>query len=172
MKDLVCVDSMLCIWAVKRISSPGQEAMIPLAASLLDKLTKDKKEILLPAPVVMELLAPVDDPDDYNSIITSLNTDFRVGALDVKAAAISAKIWNTVRTDWKDIYNSGEAGARNRFKFDLMVLGIAVSNKVECLYTADDNLCALASTQGMPTHNLIKQGIPSQGIQYPLLLPR
>jgi len=118
--------------------------MIPIAQEFIKELDKDKKTIILPAPIVTEMLAPVDNEQRRNEIITDFNLSFRIAAFDARAAAISGKIWNERRNDWKEYYSEGSETLRNRFKYDLLIPGCALASKVECLYTGDGKLFKLA----------------------------
>ena len=167
---LVCIDTMVAIWAVKKTAGAGQEHMIPLCTQLLADLDKDKKKILLPAPVITELLAPVDDDAARLAMLRDCNLLFRTGALDPIAATLSARVWNENKTRWKGFYSEHDPNFRNRFKYDLMILGIAMANKVECFYTGDKALFGLAK-QYIDTKNVFDLTTAPRGTQYSLLMP-
>lgn len=171
MNSLVCVDSMVCIWGIKEQCTEGQEAMIPTARDLISRLQRERKSILLPAPVITELLTPVTKQEDMEALQVAFNTLFRVGVVDAVVATIAASIWRAEREHWQTMYEEGGDSLRNRFKFDTLILAVAKANRVECLYTGDKKLCKLADKHGVNFHNILTQGLPQQGVQTLLGLP-
>lgn len=151
----VCLDANVCIWGIKRECSPGQEEMLEKAQQLLRQLGRTRKELLIPAPVVTELLCPVNTAD-RQAVMERIYVSGRIGVVDARAAAISGAIWNQHRDSWEDFYEPGGDGLRNRFKYDLLILGTAIANNAECIYTTDSGLINLASNCGhsIVGHNL------------------
>ena len=147
----VCLDANVCVWGIKRECTPGQEEMLEKAQMLLRQLGRTRKELLIPAPVVTELLCPVDTLD-RQAVLERIYVNGRIGVVDARAAAISGAIWNQHRENWADFYEPGGDGLRNRFKYDLLILGTAIANGAECIYTTDTGLINLASSCG---HNIV-----------------
>jgi predicted nucleic acid-binding protein len=147
----VCLDANICVWGVKRVCSEGQEEMLDKAQQLLRQLQRSRKDILIPAPVVTELLCPVEDVD-RQSVMDRIYLSGRIGVVDARAAAISGAIWNAHRDRWQSYYEPGGDGLRNRFKYDLLILGTAIAHKAECIYTTDEGLLNLIRTCG---HNIL-----------------
>lgn len=164
--NLVCIDAMIAIWGIKKKADNGQEHCVPLATQLLTDLDKAKKRILMPAPIITELLAPVDNEQDRQHLVTAFNLLCRTAVFDTIAAVQTAKIWNDNKDRWKDLYKDGEPPTRIRFKYDLMILGTAVVNKVECLYTGDKNLANMAKQYINAKY--IFDPANAVGLQYPL----
>jgi hypothetical protein len=73
----VCIDSMLCVWGIKKVASKGQEEKILLAESLIETLSKEKAALLLPTPIITELLTPVP-PQDHSKLLRHLTSYFEL----------------------------------------------------------------------------------------------
>jgi len=144
---------MICIWGIKKIASPGQENMIEQCQNFLDWVTAENKTIIMPTPVITELLAPISDVAARNELMRIINTSFKVAPLDNFAAYKAGEIWNTHKTDWRDYYSDDHTlvgeHLRNRLKYDLLILGIAHAQRVECLYTNDAALRNLSIDSGL-----------------------
>lgn len=119
--------------------------MIPIAEQLIADLDRDRKKIVLPAPVITELLAPIEDEARRTDVLRRINLDFRVGMLDASAATRAGAIWSMYRDRWPEDYPQDMHGFRNRMKYDMLILGVALSVNAECLYTGDRRLFNLAS---------------------------
>ncbi|MBH8556722.1 hypothetical protein [Hymenobacter negativus] len=158
---------MIAIWAIKKTATAGQEDRIALSVALLNDLDRSKKKVIMPCPIITELLALVSDAKERADHLSYCNINFRTPALDANTAAVSAKIWNDNKDRWKDIYSEHSPNFRNRFKFDLMILGVAVANKVECFYTGDKALKNMAA-QYLDAVYIFDPIIPKAGMQAPL----
>lgn len=162
--DLVGVDSNVFVWGVKRVATQGQEHMIARTAVFLDYLDKSKTRIILPAPIITEVLAPVDLEADRRAFMDIIYKRFRIAPVDDVAAQIGAEIWNKNKNKWKEFYEQGGDGLKNRFKYDLLILSVAMAQNVKCLYTEDKGLANLSNANGLKAH-----GIPDIGVQANLL---
>jgi len=138
------VDSMICVWGIKKEAIEEQKHMIPRTEAFLDFLDESGKKILLPAPVIAEILTPVDDEERKSEIIELINRRFVVGSLDAMASIKAAEIANK-KNDWKEVYTEGETFHRNRFKFDTLIVATAITKGAEVLYTHDSKFRNLAS---------------------------
>jgi len=116
--------------------------------NFLDALDSNGTKILLPAPIITEILAPVDDTKDRDKFMDVIYRRFRIAPLDDLAAQKGGEIWNTTK-NWKEYYKDGGDGIKNRFKYDILILGIAVTQKVSCLYTEDEIVLKLAQANGL-----------------------
>jgi predicted nucleic acid-binding protein len=151
--NLVCIDSMICIWGIKKESLPEQQHMIRKAEFFLSWLDDMGKKILIPSPVITEILTPINDIEKRNLVMNIIDKNFIVGNYDAPAAIKGGEIAHK-RNDWREIYTEGDENLKNRFKFDTMILAIAITKKVETLYTEDKRLQIIAkeylNVQSMP----------------------
>lgn len=121
---IVCIDSMLFVWGIRKESSQGQEAMIERAESFFEYLEKDKSTILLPTPILSEILRPVPiDSDKYNRILDIINEKFMVAPFDAIAAVKCAEITQKkiIDTDIKALLDQNFLNKR-KIKFDAMII--------------------------------------------------
>lgn len=169
MKQLVCIDAMIAIWGIKKRADKGQEYLIPVCTKLIADLDKEKKTILLPAPIITELLAPVDNITDRQQLLSDINLSCRPAVYDAIVAVETAKIWNENKERWQDLYVGSGPPNRIRFKYDLMILGTAIVNKVTCLYTGDKGLYNMAKNY-LEAKYILEPTLLT-GMQYPLLMP-
>lgn len=148
MSEIVCIDSMVFVWGIKQHATKGQEHMIDKTMAFLDWLDTSGKKIILPAPIITEILAPVDDTGDRDKFMDLVYKRFRIAPYDDLAARKGGEIWNTHK-NYKEYYQEGGDGLKNRFKYDILILAIAIVQKVECLYTEDEALLKLAAATGL-----------------------
>jgi predicted nucleic acid-binding protein len=137
--NLVCIDSMICVWGIKRQASEDQQHMIKKTETFLNWLDEQKRKVLIPSPIITEILAPIDDINEREKIMNKINAGFIIGSLDAIASIKAGEIWNK-RSDWREIYKEGTDILKNRFKFDTLILGIAITKNVDVFYTEDDKL--------------------------------
>lgn len=144
MPDTVSFDSMICVWGIKKIASTGQEHKIGQAEGLIETLTKDGSLLLLPAPIITELVCPVP-PKERGKLIDSISKWFRIVPVDAQIAIKAGELWHDNKGAWQEIYkDKGPDGLKNRFKFDLLVAATGIVRKVDILYTEDEalaNIC-------------------------------
>lgn len=171
MPRTVCIDSMICVWGIKNLATPGQEHMIETAKELFRNLKDEQAILLLPSPIVTEILSPVPVPD-RPKVVELINKTFRVVPLDTVASVKSAELWNTHAKDWKELYDkNGDAGIRNRFKFDLLIAGIAITRNVEYLFTHDKALQTMCRGH-IEVGEIPKLKVPKPGIEQTSLFPK
>jgi predicted nucleic acid-binding protein len=151
--ELVAIDSNIFIWGVRKDSSHEQLAMIQKTENFFDWLDAKKTRIILPAPIITEVLSPVTDKDDRKAFMDIIYQKFRIAPLDDISAEIAAEIWGKNK-DFKQFYDVDGFGLKNRFKYDLMILAIAKAQKVSCLYTEDNGLRKLAIANGLNSSNI------------------
>lgn len=160
-RNIVCIDSMICVWGIKKEANKDQLHMIPRAEAFLEWLDASNKTIMIPAPVIMEILIPVDDPQRVERIYNVIEKNFIIGDLDALAGVKAGQIINENKELWEEHYKKeGDEGLRNKIKVDSQILAIAITSKADVLYTFDKRLINLGSqylrTEEMPD-------IPKQG---------
>lgn len=150
---------MVFVWGVKEQAKATQENMIEKTKSFLKWLDDEKKQIILPAPIITEILAPVTNTADRDAFMDIIYRRFRVAPLDDIAAQKAGEIWSTT-PNYKEYYTEGEDGIRNRFKYDILILGIAITQNVTCLYSEDKALRGIGKLHGLNTSEI--PSIPTQ----------
>jgi len=152
--NLVCLDSHYFKWAILERSRIGQEDMIPKAKQLLKDLDDSDATIIVPTPIITELLMEAD-LDQRELLLNTIAERFHIVELDVLAAKLAADVWNTKKRAGviDQIIASGES-MRTKIKVDTLILGVAMAAKVNSLYTEDKKFRTLAegsiTTRQMP----------------------
>jgi len=65
---VVCLDSQILVWGIKQQATAGQEDMIPRAKAFLKWLDDNDKKVIIPAPIITEILMPVPI-EDYDKLL-------------------------------------------------------------------------------------------------------
>lgn len=126
-----------------------------MASDLLDFLDTEGREIVVPAPVITEVMCPITDATRRSLLLDVIQTRFRVAPLDDLSAFIAGGIWADHKHDWQDIYAAnGEVAIKTKFKYDILILGISIAKGVDWLYTEDQQLFDLATVVGQPVRKL------------------
>ncbi|MBF0241005.1 MAG: PIN domain-containing protein [Desulfamplus sp.] len=136
MADIICFDTQIVIWAVKKEATAGQEEMIKKASYLLEKCQESKTEIIIPSIVVGELLSALPS-DKHGAFINALKY-FKIPPFDIQAAVIYAKMWQSNKALRKDEKNQG--AKREEMKADCMIVATAKARGSSCIYSEDVRL--------------------------------
>src|SRR5437588_8344027 len=93
MSNLVMIDSQIFIWGIKGFATPGQEDKIEKAKSFIEWLSESDYKILLPTPLLAELLSAV--PKEEQPKIKQLyEKNFVVAPFDSLAAEKCGELIN------------------------------------------------------------------------------
>ncbi len=146
MPDIVCVDTHILIWGIKKEASQGQEQMIQLANDFLQSLDKEKVITIVPSVVIGELLLRIF-PENHDEFISQFSQDFLVAPYDILAASFSAKVWQKNKTEGtiENIRNENTSVNREIIKIDCQIIGIALAQKANCIYSYDPHIIKLAT---------------------------
>jgi predicted nucleic acid-binding protein len=157
MSDLVCIDTMILIWGLKKKAQPGQEIMIQAAEKLLDELEHTSTKVIIPSPVIGELLAPIPQ-NEHSNFLSLLGKNMIIVPYDMKAAARCAHILrtNTDKGVYEEIKQEEPTITRNHLKVDFMIVAIAVANQANLIYSNDSHIKKFANgfikTQTLSNH--------------------
>lgn len=159
MSKLVCIDSQIFIWGVKTQSNPTQEHMIPKAKAFIEWLDENDYRLLLPVPMLAELLSPVP-AKEQPKIMALIDKRFQIAPFDSLAAYKCAELIHLSLTTQEIIeYREQHSVPKNKIKFDCMIAAIAITRKAHCIYSEDAGLKRFAANQinimGLP--NIGKQ---------------
>jgi predicted nucleic acid-binding protein len=137
--------------------------MIPRAIQLLEYLDETQARVLVPTPVVAEFLVGAEERD-HSTILQVLQTRFIVAPFDVLAALATARARRKNRqTGLEDAVRDEFRGARPQIPVDHMIIGIALANRAERLYTNDAKLRRFAEP-----HLTVREIPPLREKQMPL----
>jgi predicted nucleic acid-binding protein len=149
---LVAFDSNICIWCIKHQCTEGQEQEMNKAIQLANLLSKANYEILIPIPVVTELLSSIPDPDERIKLYKKMQSSFQIGMFDEKAAIILAEILNYHFIASNKSYQ--QLGlSKTPLKYDALLIAIAKASGAEALY-AHDKGCRSTAAHFLSVLNL------------------
>ena len=142
---LVAFDSNICIWCIKEECTKGQEQEMQKAVTLRNVLTQAGYDILIPIPVVTELLSNVSDSNERISLYKEIKKTFQVAQFDEKAALLLAEILNHHYQGTNRAYK--QLGiTKVPLKYDALLVALSKSAGAECLF-AHDNDCKTIAAQ-------------------------
>ncbi len=163
---LVCIDNHILVWGIRKTATPGQEGMIERATQLLEELDEKRIRVIVPAPVVAEFLTGTAE-SEHARVLQTFQEKFILAPFDALAALVTARarrknlqsgLEKTIREELSSV-------ARPQGAVDHMILGIALANKVDLLYTA------AAALRKFAEPHITLRGIPTIGKQLGLPQP-
>lgn len=140
----ICLDSTVLIHAHRAADGSEAEKDRKCRTFLL-KMEEEGAEILVPAACIAELLVQVPE-EDWEKVAHGLTKAYQVVPFDTSAAIRTGAI-HRARLDDKTIAELRAEPARTtkaKLKFDLMILGTAISRRAEVLYAEDNDFPRLA----------------------------
>ena len=140
--DLVCIDSHILIWGIKKQSSPSQKHMIQKTEAFIEHLDETKTSVLIPSIVIAEILTP-EPADKQLEILNILSQYFVIGDFNILVAKKYAEILNPRLSEFKQYRKENEI-RNDKMKFDIGIIATALVNNAKCIYSYDDNLKTFA----------------------------
>lgn len=65
---IICLDSMICVWAIKKQANEDQKQNLDKAEYLLEIIDQNKWKVIIPTVVIAEILM-IEPEDNYQSIL-------------------------------------------------------------------------------------------------------
>lgn len=140
---VVCLDTQILIWGIKKEASPNQETMIVKASHLIRSLEEQKANVIIPSLVLAELLMPIEE-ERYGDFLSLMNRSFMIAPFDTKAAFCYGKLWRSWRERNSHIKEKGSTPTRSKMKTDFMIVATAMSREAECIYSKDSDIIKFA----------------------------
>jgi len=110
---------------------------------LIKKLSKAKSRVIIPAPVLSEVLVHAGDAaNDY--ILILQQSPFRVAPFDTRAAIECADAMTKFGLKAK-----GKENTRAKIKFDRQIVAIAKVEQVETIFSDDQHIYTIAKQAGL-----------------------
>ncbi len=157
---IVCLDSMICVWAIKKQANDNQKHHLDNAEYLLELIDENKWKVIIPTVVIAEILM-VEPEEKYQEYLETINKSFIVAEFDVRAATKYSQILNKNLPDLKKIAKE-EGVSRDKMKVDHLILACALVNGAKVIYTHDEKLSRFSeglivarSLPSRPTPNLL-----------------
>lgn len=165
MSKVVCLDSHIVVWGIKSEAEQGQEPKIGRAQELLRILTDEKAIILIPAPVLSEILLRVP-PEEHGRVTNMITARFRVPPFDAACAAIAAQIRQRLLSEG-EFKKIQATSTREAIKFDIQILAIAKLHGAKTVYSEDRGLANAAKVLGGAVRVSPMPPIGPQGTLFP-----
>lgn len=141
---MICFDTGPLIWGVQGQAHAGQEQFVERTKRYIRSLSREKKTIMIPAPVVAEYLIgiPTEKHVQHQELIEKL---FYVPSFDLKAARIAAEIENDKAL--MTAIRNGEQLDRQRLRVDVQILATAITNNADMVISNDPHMPTLAGAR-------------------------
>lgn len=133
MGKVVCIDSNVAIWGIKKQSSSGQSYMVEKTTKFIGKLEDEGYEILIPSVVLAEIL-PVESPENRIEILRKIQSNFRIGNFNSYTAKIFAELFGNDYKAQKEFSIENRINY-NKLKIDYMIIATAIENMCNCIIT-------------------------------------
>lgn len=130
---LICLDTNVLIWGLKKQASPAQPEMIPRARAYLEWIETNGRRAAIPAPSLAEALIKIGI-GSREGLLREITKRIQICPFDSKAAFIYGGIHDELVSKFK-----GKSDRRS-LKTDLMILAVAISNHASKLVTHDNAL--------------------------------
>lgn len=134
--DLICIDSCIVIWGIKKDSNGSDREKIPVAVNFIEECSNKNVKIVIPSIALGEVLSGCDVLR-RNALLTEISKRFIVAPYDAMAALHYAEMWRSRETR---INGLSEKPTRNALKADFMIIAIARAQKASCIYTSEGEL--------------------------------
>lgn len=131
---------------------PGVPASVPQAREriehLINELHKQGNKIVIPTPVISELLINAGNAGPQFLVEITKSIKFKVAPFDTRAAVeAAAMLSSTVKSGMKK--GSAGKGSWPKTKFDHQIVAIGKVEGVDTIYTDDEDLVKLAARVGL-----------------------
>lgn len=136
--NIVCFDTQILIWGIKREATPSQEPKIGQAINLIDICQKDQSSVIIPAIVVAEILSGTPQ-ETHSKIIQVTQTHFMIIPFDTSCAQVYARIWQENEALRKQL-SKEEGVERVKAKADHLIIATAVARNATVIYSEDTDL--------------------------------
>lgn len=134
---------------------------------LIDTLNNDQQKIIIPTPVLSEVLVNAGDAmQKYIQIINNQSV-FRIASFDQKAA-IEAALAHKDAMDRGGlrIDTASPDATKTKIKFDRQIVAIAKAEGAEAVYSDDDDVIGYAQRSGIKAYRTIDLDLPPEDPQH------
>lgn len=140
-ESVICFDTNIIIWSVKKTASEHDEYRVNDAIYLLEKCQANKDKIILPSVAVAEVLSGT--PFQFRYTLSQIFEEyFWVAPFDNQCAQHYSRLWDDreLRRRLKEKGASWE-----KIKFDCMIVATAVAKGAWKIYSTDNDIRLLTS---------------------------
>ena len=136
----ILIDSMIVSWGIRGEANPEQQHLIDWTERFLQQCETDRVRIFVPAPIVAESLLRVPLAE-HEHVTATFARHFRILPFDLAAAREFARIWIEREPHIRaEDLRGGIEPKKGIYRFDCQIVAIAVSRKVDCIYSHDSDV--------------------------------
>lgn len=135
---ILCIDSNVFIWGIKKKATKGQDEMIARAEYLFEWADTSKHQILIPSIVLAECLAP-EPLEKYPVIMEKVYKGFMIADFDTRAAAKYGQIFMHRIEEMKKIAKEAKI-AIPKMKMDHLIIASALVHNAAIIYSNDPGI--------------------------------
>lgn len=133
----IVIDNMVVSWGIRAEANPQQQHLIGWTQRFLAECESNRVRIFIPAPVVAESLLRVP-LEEHDAATATYARQFRILPFDLAAAREFARIWAQREPDIREAdLRGGVAPKKGIYRFDCQIVAIAVSRRIDCIYSHD-----------------------------------
>lgn len=133
---------------------------------LIGNLTADKEKIVIPTPVLSEVL--VHAGDALQPYLDTLNGQaaFRIAPFDQKAAIEAAlALSDAIRRGGHRVDAANPDATKTKIKFDRQIVAIAKSEGAHTVFSDDDDVRSYAKRAGLKAYRTVELDLPPEDTQ-------
>ena len=136
MDRLVCFDSNVVIWGIKKQATPSQLHMIAKTEKYIEALDKSKIQILIPSVVIAEILSN-EPKEKHGEILKELSQNkFVIGHFNTLTAKIFSELFGENIQHDKE-YRTENQIRKDKMKLDYMIVATAIENNASYICSND-----------------------------------
>lgn len=158
---ICCIDSNTFIWGIKRKCDSGQENMLERAMYLFKWMDECKHQIMIPAVVLAEILAP-EPLERHPVIMEKIGKNFIISDFDIRSASRYAQLFTNKIEELKKIASQIDID-NQKMKVDHLIVASALVGGANCIYSHDKGLKTFGQkyidVRDLPTLPLIQQDL-------------
>lgn len=140
---LICIDSNIFIWGIKKQCSLGQEKMLSHAEAFFKWVEDEKHDLLLPSLVLAECLQP-EPIEKHNEYIQLAYNIFQIKSFGIVEALKYGELLNESKFSDAKQLTIELCTNREKMKIDHLILACALANGAKKLFTTDDRFAKFA----------------------------
>lgn len=130
---MICLDTAVLIWGVQGKADAAGPDMVARTERYLQQLEKEKRQLLIPTPVVVEYLAGITTERRARQH-ELLQRRFYIPAFDAPSAVLAAELWSEVSNRHDDAQQRPD---RQCVKTDCLIIATAIHHRAECIVTSE-----------------------------------
>ena len=133
---------------------------------LIENLTADKEKIVIPTPVLSEVLVHAGDAMQPYLDILNGQAAFRIAPFDQKAAIEAAlSMSDAIKRGGHRVDAANSDATKTKIKFDRQIVAIAKAEGAHAVYSDDADVHGYAKHAGLDAYRTADLDLPPEGPQ-------